>query len=127
MNLNLIEWHVRQKFTLPDDFHFYNYESVPDGTFDHTQLTGAKCPVIQTGKRKGRPNFKQKVPGSRRTFLVPDSEYPHIEAKWSATTGKCSTCLGEGKTVAGVSVADGTKYLECRQCKGSGKAAEVAL
>ena len=74
MSLSIIERHLREKHSLPDDFRFYRYMRGPDGVpvsdCFFTQLWGVCCPLKKSGKWKGRPNWKAKDKLTERTFVV---------------------------------------------------------
>jgi hypothetical protein len=127
--LDFAEAMLRRRHGLPEDFRFFKFEAVGETGEDYsgTMLTGVICPLVATGPRKGRPNWKAKDKTTQRKFFVPDSAVAQEEQAYESETGKCAECMGSGKQVHSVSAKAGTTYRPCRKCKGSCLAkAEVA-
>lgn len=72
------------------------------------------------GPRKGKDDWR-KV--ETKQAIVTKEETEATELAYEAE-GKCSNCDGEGRESAGWSAAEGTKWRECRRCKGTGKASQ---
>lgn len=89
------------------------YEFIGDDAF----LIFGGVPI---GNRKnGRPKW-----GPRKSLdrvIVTNYEIEFEEKSYERDTGKCSKCLGEGKTVASISVNQPTTYRPCSKCGGTGK------
>jgi hypothetical protein len=116
-NVRIMEQRLRRDYGLPDDFVFYRWECFPKSAERvlYYELEGARCPLVRTGKRKGKPNFTKK--SDVREFQVTPSEDSDWTREWESETGKCENCLGEGREVSRISVADGTEYRQCSSCK----------
>lgn len=121
MTLKILENHLRKKHALPDDFHFYGWEWLANGKerFSILKLDGGICQPLRSGKRKGKPNYKTMT--GQLTFFSTIREMEDLDIAYEIETGNCSVCMGDGKVIAGVSVADGTEYRQCSRCSGTGK------
>lgn len=124
MNLQTIEERVVKDNGLPADFVFYGFRVFPSvGEPLGTEMTGAQCPRLKSGKNKGKPNYKLKT--NERTFAVTNQQCEQFENDYESETGNCRRCRGSGKTVASVCVTDGTTWRECSRCSGTGKRVET--
>jgi hypothetical protein len=114
--LDYAEEMLREKHGLDADFHFFNFQSVPEGAYDHTQMQGAIClEKFKSGPRKGRFNIDKAVLGSFRTFIVSDAAVAAYAEAWAKKTGKCKRCRGDGREVVSAGM-NGTKYRACPEC-----------
>jgi hypothetical protein len=108
---------ARKKLNQPPEWKSCIWERIgPDA-----QKIEGGIPTIRTrGKYKGRPKW-----GKRSEFvacIVTDEEVRQEEQRYETETGNCCKCQGSGQVVWSISVTDGTKYRECKPCKGTGKA-----
>lgn len=106
----------------PEGFAFFKFTALADGTI---LMVGGKYRLLKSGKRKGERTWNGC--GGEQTIAVAPSEVKQEEERYSAETGKCSRCLGEGKTFASWSATDGVKHRACSACSGSGEAGRVRL
>lgn len=126
MNLKIIETVLREKHSLPEAFRFYRWEVLPanaqNGQYTHTQLSGSVVTkLIARGPRKGQPNWNACDKALDRTFIVSHDDGQVWEQEWSAKTGKCARCTGEGKVMKRIDfVANHVDYDSCPQCDGTG-------
>lgn len=80
---------------------------------------GVAGALFTRGKNKGRPNPKKRTDVCE--IAVSRSDLDAIKAEWSATTGKCAECYGDGETVASIGVS-GKTYRDCKRCGATGLA-----
>lgn len=102
------------------DAHLLQWE-LPDG-FDGCRVVIADAPLLKTGPRKGRPNWRQKT-NTTQLFLTHDEIYAHRVERLSAR-GWCIACEGEARIWSGWSETDGHRYKPCTTCHGTGLLAE---
>jgi len=95
----------------------YRWQAMEGGSLVHGCVPSG---LYTRGQRKGTPKFRPPMPGTDRVVVISDADIS-AEADAYETAGKCWNCKGEGKTIARISVADGTSYRECRACDGTGK------
>lgn len=108
---------ARRKLNLPDVYTCCGWRRVdPDGLL----VNIAEEYIKQSGKNKGKRGWR----GKERTAFVTYAEEIAERVSWEKSTGKCSTCGGDGKEICGWSVESGQKYRECKRCNGSGQANE---
>lgn len=125
MNVDILEARLRKENNLPESFAFFRWECFPQdgGECMYVTLTGAECPLLKTGKRKGKPNYSKGI--NKRSFNVSVDKAEQWDADYERETGNCRRCLGTCKTVSRVSVADGVEYRTCETCQGTGKAKAI--
>ena len=112
---NTLTMIARRKLQLPDTYTCCGWTRVdPDGLLVRMKEEYIKA----SGKNKGKPGWR----GEERTAFVTYAENKAECAAWEKSTGKCSTCGGDGQEWDGWSAKDGTRYKECRRCSGSGNA-----
>lgn len=58
--------------------------------------------------------------------VVTQSEIAAERRDYEASTGTCHRCLGEKRTIHGVSSTNGTTYRVCSRCMGIGLAPQLA-
>lgn len=120
MNLNIIESRLIRDNCLPDDFRFHRWECFPHGAPTiYVEVEGGRCPLVKTGKRKGKPNWRNL--SECRTFFVSVSDAESWEAEYEQETGNCRRCRGDGREVAKFGVNCETEYRPCGKCSGTGK------
>lgn len=86
---------------------------------EDVMLTGGIPRLLTRGPRKGQRTWD----GKGTSVVVTRGEESAEEARYVAETGNCGKCQGDGKVFASWSIADGTKYRECKPCTGTGKVA----
>lgn len=84
------------------------------------RIVGAVFPAIEKGNRKGKPNFRKPVVGTKRSFFVSEAECLAWWLDQERSTGQCAECLGKGSVFARWSAASGTETRSCHRCGGSG-------
>lgn len=57
------------------DWHAWLFERIEGGVL----CTGAVCPLITRGKRKGEPNFKKADKSTKKTVFVPSEKESHLQ------------------------------------------------
>jgi hypothetical protein len=110
---------------MPEGWRWCSVEGVGDDREHGGAMVTGAVPIgaRKAGKNKGWPKW----PPARKcnkvfiTFAALDARM----LQWERDEGKCSTCGGGGRQVAGISVVDGTTYRVCSRCKGSGKPPEA--
>lgn len=111
---------------VPDGWRWFKIDFVGEGEHSAFLVCGGVCNVrFKKGKRVGELNWSKRDQRNDRELVVTRADVTEFKAKWSAETGKCAVCWGEGKTVASVSTFGGeTKktYRDCKDCGASGKA-----
>ena len=121
MNLKLAEMLLKTRETFPDGFEWYKYECLPHaGPTLCVEFTGAVAPLLLSGKRKGRRNWKKMDRSTKRRRVVSIQDYEAFAKTWATETGKCPHCLGEAKELESISVDKGTTWRPCSKCKGTG-------
>lgn len=123
MNGTLLEEHAREKVGMPPEWKAFRYECFPHGAQVPTQyieIKGAIAPLKTRGPHTGRPNWRQLDVTTLRTVIILNTEHDRWVLQWEEVTGKCSECTGTGQRISRVSIADGTEYVPCAKCKGSG-------
>lgn len=81
-------------------------------------ITGGVPRILTKGPRKGRKTWD----GAGTAVVVTKDEVEAEAARYTAETGNCATCYGEGKVFASWHHIEGTTYRECNVCTGTGKA-----
>lgn len=126
MLVNMLEVCAREREQLPDNWIAYRFECCPSGgpRVLYYQITGAVCPLVTRGKRKGKPNYDEMDRATRRTLAIPKDEFEEWIKDWESRMGICSACEGSGKELAAAGTRNGEVYAEyrlCQKCKGEGK------
>jgi hypothetical protein len=119
-SIRIYEERLRRDHNLPSDFVFYSWACMPKDSerVIYYEFKGGCYPLVKTGKRAGKPNYRNGT--GKRTFQITIPESEQWEADWVKETGKCVECHGEGKTMSRFGVNIPTEYRECHCCKGSG-------
>lgn len=117
--MKIIEDRLRADNQLPSDFCFFRWKWLKSGTeYGVLQLDGGRCPLMQRGPRRGKPNFRKAF--ERRSFYVTAAQIAKYDSDFERETSMCSECRGSGQKASRVSVEDGTEYTVCRKCRGTG-------
>jgi hypothetical protein len=90
---------------------------IPDGMI---RIRGAVYNALTSGKRKGKPNYKKVVDGSKRTIFFASSDLKKWKDERELKTGKCQDCDGTGSRMVGWSKDEGCKYKPCERCDVTG-------
>ena len=121
VRINLHEEHAREKYALPPEWTASQFACFPlDGPTLYVQLIGAVYEPVTRGPRKGKPNWDKPI-GKKTTAILPIADHEAWVRAWERRTGKCSSCVGTGQTIARCSAA-GTEWRDCRICGGTGRA-----
>lgn len=80
-------------------------------------LTFGKPEVITRGRRKGNKRW----PPPHHEVMVSLDEEQQERRTYEAVTGHCAKCFGKGEELASVG-QDGTKFRQCSECRGTGRA-----
>ena len=116
----IVERHLRRKEKLDESFNFFRWECFPKASpIIYFEMECGNCPLLKSGKNKGFPNYR-KV-SERKVFVITVAESKDIIEQYEDETGNCRDCMGDGKTIAKVSVYTETEYRECKRCAGTGK------
>lgn len=113
--VSFMELAAKKKLNIHQDqaMKMLSVESIAGGFLVHM------CPTTtyQRGDRKGSPkyNIKQKVP-----VLLLDADVLEQQTKFESETGKCYVCQGSGKKWIGWSKTEGSKFVLCTRCNGTG-------
>lgn len=113
-----------ERYGCPPGWQWVSAERIGDGDQAVSVMKGGIfLTPFKSGPRKGRINLKKPEAGSERTIAVPFTTMDAFEVEWQTKTGKCRRCQGDGTQWTGWSRDSGNRFVECRFCKGSGKAA----
>jgi hypothetical protein len=124
----LLNIHARERAGVGDDWEIYEFRCMPpEGPTLYYALVGAVAPVKARGKHRGRRDWGRMDKTTIRTVNIPAAEHRAWVEGWSASTGKCPGCVGEGDVFASWSRAEGTKTRPCGACGGTGKAEVEAM
>jgi hypothetical protein len=119
----LIEIHARERLDAPPGWQAFFFSRMPpNGPTLYFEVRGAVVPLLTRGKRKGQPDWKARDRSTERTAYIPVAEHDAWVEGWRRRTGLCTGCLGKREVFAAWSKADGTKYMTCPDCGGTGKA-----
>lgn len=80
-------------------------------------VTGGIPSLLKSGPRKGKKTWR----GKGTSVVVTRAEVDAEAARYSAETGNCAECYGEGQVFASWHHIDGTKYHPCKACGATGK------
>lgn len=109
---------ARRKAHLGPEWVVFHWQAVGTTSSRDSMLTLAVPRPLTRGPRKGRNAF----PKPHVEVFVSESEARSEYERFERETGKCGECSGRGKEIAGVSVADGTRYRPCSRCLSTGMA-----
>lgn len=59
-------------------------------------------------------------PCDLETIWIRERELDETRELWERESGKCSECLGSGKTLASWSKRNGETFRQCKRCEGTG-------
>lgn len=115
---------LREKFTLPDGWEIYAWElKNMDTDAEYILHSGAVVTATYSrGPRKGEKNWAKSNRQSEMDLPLTCEEIAAFLAKWTAETGLCHHCHGNGTAWHGWSAARGNDYRICRHCAGTGRA-----
>lgn len=122
-----IEQHALERYPQPEGFRFFRWECFPktSAVTIYYQLTGAVAVhLYKSGPRKGRTNWKLRDKSTEKEIVITVADQLEWDKQWQERTGLCLRCGGEKKTVWKWSAKDGTEYMTCAKCKGTGQAIE---
>jgi len=116
--MNLFEEHAREKLGKPPEWRAFRYECLPANSWKttHVAITGEIC----LNKANGAPQWNCPLDEPEQVIISLE-EHDKWTDEWAKTTGKCPRCCGSGQRVKRVSVVDGTEYIPCAECDGTGK------
>jgi hypothetical protein len=119
--MDLLNVFVREQRNLSSEWEIYRwergYESHKDLPPDYMRVTGAVAPLKDDGTRDWRKEKKSTCV----TIWISDSDYREWLKNWSEKTGKCHVCVGEKTVLKSWSRDEGTTYVPCPDCLGSGR------
>ena len=115
----LLEEHARESAGMPEAWVAWKYEAIRDEKNEciAIKVTGAVCPTIQRGKRKGSPNFGKADGATNRVVTLGMSSHNQWCDDWEKRTGKCQECLGDGQVFKSWDRVNGVQYKPCQRCK----------
>ena len=94
----------------------YKYQVVEPDAF---LVTGGVPRLITRGTRKGQKKWE----GKGTMVVVTKDEIAAEKTRFTAETGNCAECGGDGRAFASWHYQEGTKYKPCPHCNGTGNAA----
>ena len=106
---------ARQKLNLPETHTVCGWQRMHDGVLVTMQEEYVKA----SGKNKGQTSWR----GKKHQCFVSYTEIEAAEKAWEQSTGKCSTCGGDGIQQYGWSRELGALLRRCAPCGGKGNAA----
>lgn len=109
----------RRKLNLPDTHTVCGWRRIPDGLIVALREEFVKS----RGKNKGKPAWR----GQEHECYVSHTELEAETIAWEQSTGKCSTCGGDGVQAYGWSRELGELRRPCSPCEGTGKAPNANL
>lgn len=130
MQINLYTEHARELLKMPQAWEAYSFEVMPEEFHMHSLaalppgsvicITGAVMPLITRGEHEGHPNWRKRDRSTDRKAYFTFAEHEAWKLAWEEKTGKCSHCVGEGRTVTRFS-ATAVTHQGCTRCGGTGK------
>jgi DnaJ-class molecular chaperone len=120
---------VSFNFSVNDIMRFAESKSAIDGwqAYRWEQMKGGYLVkgcvpdgVYRSGRRKGRPRFKNPVKGTELSIVVSDADMKTEAEIYEETTGNCWDCKGKGEVFQSWHHIDGTKYKPCQRCNATG-------
>ena len=116
--MNLLEVHARELAGAPEDWYAYTYEAIPHTKPTQYEITGDRAGIMSDGKKvwpHPATSAKRKV-----KFTIADHEL--WVDRWEARTGKCKTCVAEGRVFRSWNKQTGCVTVPCSRCHGTGDA-----
>jgi hypothetical protein len=83
--------------------------------------------ILTRGKRKGERSWSHLKKSEMERIRITVEQEQAAELEYEATTGNCHNCGGGGEQWDGWSAAEGSRYITCRRCKGTGEAPAIKL
>lgn len=119
----LLEIQAREKLGMAPEWEFFRIQCMPPGGTEtiYYAITGAIAPAITRGPRKGQRNWARKIKSTVRMVPITPEQHERWLAEWSARTGNCPKCAGDGKLFVRWNVVEGTTFKPCPDCNGTGK------
>lgn len=106
---------VAKERGVPDGWRWYSSTAHGNAGSTVFLVTGAVVGgLFAKGKNAGKPNPAKYT--DKRELVITRADLDAVKAKWSAETGKCSACYGEGRVSTGWSKETGRTYRACRAC-----------
>ena len=111
---------LKEKYPIPEGWEIYAWEVMNmDTPAEYIQHSGAVVTKTYTrGPKKGRKNWAKENRQSEMHLPLTRKELSAFLEKWSAETGLCHHCHGNGTSWYKWSAAEGTEYKTCRHCCG---------
>ena len=91
----------------------------PDG-FDGIKVKLADVPLVTRGKNVGQPNWRRAT--NYQTRLISRIDFDLACEEWSARTGTCIACAGDGRRFRWWRSDEGTVFWPCTACNATGSA-----
>lgn len=111
---------ARKKLGQPQEWRWCKFEAI--GDTDDCLVEGGVPRLLQKGKNKGRPTWRDSVLSK---CVVTRSEMDQAKADYETETGKCNECAGSGQRYVGWSRDTGKRFRPCVRCNATGKAPGV--
>lgn len=109
---------ARRSAKLGDEFEPYYFG--PAGKAENaTLIRFGTFRILKSGPNKGEKSFRG---CATREVVVTEGEIAAELNTYEVTSGHCGDCFGKGKVSGGHSIYDGTRWVTCGRCAGSGKA-----
>lgn len=126
--LGVIERRLRIENDLPASFEFVSWKCLPEGSTETMcyELRGACFPLVKSGPRKGKQNYRAVKKSERHSFYVSKASAAQWMDDYALETGRCPHCEGSGQQVARIDfVEPKTTYRPCSGCGGTGGARDA--
>lgn len=119
MRTDLLEIQAREKLGMPAEWKVYQWQCMPPTSEPciYVRVVGAVAPL----KRNGFPNWRKRDKATDKEAAITIEAHKAWCKEWSAKTGNCSACAGEGKLMVRCGVNIQTEYRPCPDCQGTGK------
>jgi hypothetical protein len=109
------------------DAHVASVESLneDDDGFDGVRVVLMDAPALTRGPRKGQPNWRSAT--NRQVRLLSREQIESGAERWSERTGLCVSCVGDGRSFSGWRLGEGSRFVPCKTCNGTGSADGVSI